>query len=133
MTQRIASRMPVRTGAARGHTSSSALAPGPVLCLEIGAGLYAIKTIYNVYAYDNRTASHVGALQYQLNTAYPDSIVWRVPSDPEFRASGPPGDTGLTARPDARQEQAADCGQATTACCDAQSAAAARVETPILA
>jgi hypothetical protein len=45
----------------------------------------AIKTIYNVYAYDDRVASHVGALQYQLNTAYPDWIVWRVPSDPEFQ------------------------------------------------
>jgi hypothetical protein len=45
----------------------------------------AIKTIYNIYAYDNRVPSHIGVLKYQLNTAFPGSLVWRVPSDPEYQ------------------------------------------------
>lgn len=44
-----------------------------------------VRNIVNIYAYDPHSAMRAGALQYQLNTAFPGWMVWRVPSDPEFQ------------------------------------------------
>ncbi len=45
----------------------------------------AITAVYNVYAFDNSRANNVGPILFQLDTAFPEWIVWRVPSDPEFQ------------------------------------------------
>lgn len=44
-----------------------------------------IKNIINIYRFDNRDQGNVGPLLYQFETASPEWLIWRVPSDPEYQ------------------------------------------------
>ncbi len=46
-----------------------------------------LRTVVNVYAFNPRSVTRIGALAFQLNTANSSWIEWRIPSNPVFRAA----------------------------------------------